>query len=483
MAQFSYSFCMAMLHSLWQAALLMLLYLVADKVLLRNNSPLAKRNFLFGILLSQLLLFVISFFIYYTGNSSYGTFSEITNRITALAGTGNMKLLTPWIFSLYLLVTVYKLVRSIYSWFSFKQRYHSGLQRPTVDLKLFTEMRAQQFGIKKKVKLWFSTTINTPVTFGFFKPVILLPVSLVSNISIQQAETLILHELTHIRTNDYLFNWLLIFVNTLFFYNPIITGLCNRIRMEREKNCDMNVMAFEYSPILYAETLLQAERIRQGVPVFQLAAVNRKEHLLERIRFFSREVDFNRPMRFNIITPITGLLLLIFFSSAVLFQSGNTPEDNPSFNTVTDLPFNSMELAGSQYINNPVIAAGDLQALMNETEKQKPAIEKRIKENESLTRSIQKETEALVTKQAAQDLIIPVSVTDNDGSKHIIITEESSGADKTASMRTYSLRFENGQWILEPEWNISAKEIPEDSLIKKMDSSGGKMKRILPAQQ
>lgn len=481
MAQFSYSFCMAMLHSLWQAALLLLLYLAADKVLLRNNSPLAKRNFLFSILLSQLLLFVVSFFIYYTGNSSYGTFSEIADRITALAGTGNMKLLTPWVFSLYLLVIVYKLVRSVHSWYSFKQLYRSGLQRPTVDLKLFTELRAQQFGIKKKVKLWFSTTINTPVTFGFFNPIILLPVALVSNLSIQQAETLILHELTHIRTNDYLFNWLLIFVDTLFFYNPVITGLCSRIRMEREKNCDMHVMAFEYSPVLYAETLLQAERIRQSVPAFQLAAVNRKNHLLERIWFFSREVNFNRSMRLNIIPPITGLLLMIFFSSAVLFQSGNTQVGNQSFNTVTYLPFNSMEWAGTEYINNPVIAAKGLQELMNETEKQKPVIEERIKENEALIRSIQ--TETLVTRQSAQDFIMPVSVTDNDGSKQIIITEESSGADKTASVKTYSLRFANGQWILEPEWNISAKEIPEDSLIKKMDSSSGRMKRILPTQQ
>ena len=120
---------------------------------------------------------------------------------------------------------------------------------------------------------------------------------------------------------------------------------------------------------------------------------------------------------------------------------------------------------------------------LKEAEKQKPAIDKKIKETESLIRSVQKETEALVKKQEDQILVMPVSVVDNDGAKQIIITEESSGADKTASVKTYSLRFENGQWILEPGWNISAKEIPEDSLIKKMDSSRGRMKRLSPAQQ
>jgi len=54
-------------------------------------------------------------------------------------------------------------------------------------------------------------------------------------------------------------------------------------------HCDMNVISFEYSPALYAETLLLAERMKRLTPVFQLAAVNRKKHLLQRIRFFTSD--------------------------------------------------------------------------------------------------------------------------------------------------------------------------------------------------
>jgi len=484
MAQFSYSFCMAMLHSLWQSALLMLLYLVADKIFLRNNSPLLKRNFLFTILISQVLLFTGTFFIFFLNNSTYNAGEGIGNAFANILKNDTMKALAPWIFIFYICIISFKLVRSVYAWFSFKQRFKQGLQKPAVDLKLFTELKAYQFGIKRKVKLWLSTTIHTPVTFGFFKPVILMPVALVNNISTRQAETLIIHELTHIRTNDYLLNWFLLFTETIFFYNPFVCLLCSRIKMEREKNCDMGVMAFEYSPALYAETLLQAERMKQFVPGFQLAAVNRKKQLLNRIRFFSGDMNFAKPIRFNIITPVIGLLLLMFFSSAVLFRSGNVVLTADASGTILYLPLSSNELPVTEYVNDPLGKANVLQAqTKEEAQNQLPVIEKKLRELQPLVNDMEKETEALVAKQQAEKYYaLQATVMENDAAKQIIIQEENSGS-KSASVKTYSLRFENGQWILEPVWSISAKEIPEDSILKKMDSSEGRLKRRFPPQQ
>lgn len=485
MAQFSYSFCMAMLHSLWQAGLLMLLYLAADKIFLRNNSPLLKRNFLFGILLSQVLLFTLSFFVFYFNSPLYSSEEGIGKTIANIINSKTIQAVSPWIFLLYCSIIGYKLVQSVYAWIRFKQQYKLGLQRPAVELRLFTELKTCQFGIKRKVKLWLSANIHTPVTFGFFKPVILLPVALVNNISTRQAETLIIHELTHIRTHDYLFNWLLLFTETIFFFNPFVRRFCNKIKMEREKNCDLGVMAFEYSPVLYAETLLLAERMKQLVPVFQLAAVNRKKQLLNRIRFFSGEVNFAQPKRFNMVVPVLGLLLLMLFSSAVLFRSGNEsiPSLQASAGSMPYLPFNSVESPAASYVNNPLVSVKDLKAAASEAEKQVPAIEKKIHELQPLTARIEKEAEMPAAKQAEQNFIMPVAITENDEAKQIIIQEESAGAGKSASVKTYSLRFENGQWILEPVWTISAKQIPEDSILKKMDSSNGRLKRTVPAQQ
>jgi beta-lactamase regulating signal transducer with metallopeptidase domain len=38
------------------------------------------------------------------------------------------------------------------------------------------------------VNFWYSDVVTTPLTFGYFKPVILLPVALVNQISTKEAE-------------------------------------------------------------------------------------------------------------------------------------------------------------------------------------------------------------------------------------------------------------------------------------------------------
>ena len=485
MAQFSYSFCMAMLHSFWQAALLLLLYLTIDKILLKNNSPLAKRNFLYASLAAQLILFSFTFIFYFSGAQGKLSLTDIAENLTGFVGAESIRLITPWIFSLYIFIIAYKLIKAIYSWHNFTKRYKAGLQKPAVDLKLFAELKAHQFGIKRNVKLWLSHSVNTPVTFGFFKPVILLPVALLNNISVQQAETIILHELTHIRTNDYLLNWFLLVAETIFFFNPFVKNICKKIRLEREKNCDMGVIAFEYSPALYAETLLQAERIKQLVPDFQLAAVNRKKQLLHRIQFFTNDKILNQPMRFNIVAPLVGLILLMLLSTAVLFQSGNTLSAINTSSDISYLPFTNYIVSDAYFGKNISLNNKSenrpAEKIENKqyTVSREPVIVSQIKKKETESKALQQITEE-ITKQVEQNFAIPVSIKETDDARQIIIKEESSGS---TSVKVYYLSFENGQWILQPEWIVTAKEIMLDSLSGKIDSLSKNLKKLFPAQQ
>src|SRR5688500_18813449 len=62
MEQFAYSFAITLVHSLWQMSLLLLLYGIITTVI-KNLSPLAKRNLLFLLLGAQTLCSIISFYI------------------------------------------------------------------------------------------------------------------------------------------------------------------------------------------------------------------------------------------------------------------------------------------------------------------------------------------------------------------------------------------------------------------------------------
>lgn len=480
---------MAMLHSLWQAALLVLLYVIVDKLTHKNGAPLAKRNFLYIAIAAQLALFICTFSIYFLNNAGIDSLTGTIQSIAASFGTENLKVATPWIFSLYIFIITGKLIKAVYGWYQFKYQYKTGLLKPNVDLKLFTELKAHQFGIKRKVKLWLSNSVQTPVTFGYFKPIILLPVALVNNISIKQAETLILHELTHIRTNDYLLNWFLVIAETIFFFNPFVTGLCKKIKLEREKHCDINVMSFEYAPALYAETLLLAERMKKLTPVFQLAAVNRKKHLLQRIHFFTSEKVLNQRLHFNIVAPLIGLALLFMLSTAILFQSSKTAGQLQNTAGIHYVSSDDNYIISNTEAGMPVFTTGNIKTeqAVNKTNTVLPVVMQEGKSTIEVApvceQQPEPQTDAETEAAAPLELNFakPMASTENDAARQIIITEEGSGG--AVSVKVYHLSFEDGKWILQPELVMSKKEMTIDSSQNKVDSSQRKTRKTYPAQQ
>lgn len=384
----------------------------------------------------------------------------------------------PWIFIAYMIVLLYKSIHVFFRWRNFQFQYKRALQKPPADLKIFTTLHSNYFGIKRNVKLWLSNTVTAPVTFGFFKPVILLPVALVNNLTIGQTETLILHELTHIKANDYLLNWFLLFTETIFFFNPFILQLCRNIRMEREKACDVSVLNFKYNPVTYAETLLLTERQKQLlIPVFQLAAVSTKQQLLSRIQFFSNQSNYNNNKKNGVfISIISSFFILalcactfIYFGKINNTRSITENENSPSF--IADM---MNEVNNPVFINNLVANTSvTMNNVVNETIqeviKQKPFIVKQIKRIAPLIKELQsspREQNELTEMPYAT----PVAMEENDGTRQIIVKEEQSGS-KNSSVKVYTLTYKNGQWVLIPKWRAAAKERLHDSSIN-FDYSG-----------
>ena len=465
MSHLSYSFCMSMLHSLWQAGLLLLAFILFEIIFQTKSSPLQKRNWLFVLLVAQLSFFVLTFLIYFLNVENTVAENLLGNTVSGILASDRISVITPWLFTFYIVAITYKMIKALYEWLHFKKLYKAGLQKPSIDLKLFTVLKANHFGIKRKVQLWFSNTIKAPVTFGFLKPIIVLPVALVNQLSMQQAETLILHELTHIKANDYLLNWALITIENIFFFNPFVISLCKKIRLEREKYCDSNVIAFEYSPVLYAETLLQAQYVQQYIPQYQLAAVTGKKQLLQRIQFFTNTKNFVNPKGNRFVFPLMASLLLFAFVATFFLQYQVTAKTKPVVVNIAAPVGNAItETEMPTFVNNIVqnLTDENLKKIEAEVEKQRPAIEKQLKKLQPVIKSIQKHAEEFA-QQFGDNKIIPVALQENTPTKQVVVKEEQSGS-KNATVRVYTLAFINGEWVIIPEWMLAAKEIPADSL-------------------
>src|SRR5690606_35849239 len=95
-------------------------------------------------------------------------------------------------------------------------RKHGTEEVPPLWRELFNELK-QTITIKPNVKFYLSSKVTVPLTIGYFKPIILFPIALVNNLDIKHVESILLHELAHIRRHDYLLNFIKIIIETILF--------------------------------------------------------------------------------------------------------------------------------------------------------------------------------------------------------------------------------------------------------------------------
>ncbi|MBD8530127.1 MULTISPECIES: M56 family metallopeptidase [unclassified Massilia] len=121
---------------------------------------------------------------------------------------------------------------------------------------------AVQFGIARKVRLRVVDALASPVTAGWWRPVVLVPASLVAGMPPQLLEALLAHELAHVRRHDYLVNLAQSVIETILFYHPVVWWLSHRIRVERELIADDIAARQLGEPRRLALALSELERLQ-----------------------------------------------------------------------------------------------------------------------------------------------------------------------------------------------------------------------------
>ncbi len=116
--------------------------------------------------------------------------------------------------------------------------------------------------VSRPVLLLESSLAEAPLVLGHFRPVILVPIGLLTGLPSGQVEAILLHELAHIRRCDFLVNVLQRSVEGLLFYHPAVWWISRVIRVERENCCDDVVVAMTGNAHEYAVALSTLEQNR-----------------------------------------------------------------------------------------------------------------------------------------------------------------------------------------------------------------------------
>lgn len=311
----------ALLNSLWQMALLWLVYMALTmngrKWLSRQRHSIALLS-LAGGSLWFLTTLVIN--LYRAARGPQVITLYVSENDPAFATSSWPNVITHWfepalpfLSITYLLAAAFLFIRFYFQYRHTQQLFTTGLQKANAEWRIFLQQAAQQMSINKKVQIWLSSLVDTPVTLGFLKPVILLPIAAVNHLSIKQAEAIILHELNHIRRNDYLVNLLIACVDVILFFNPFARLLTGIIRKERENCCDDLVLQFCYEPHSYARALLTLEQNRADTNALSLAATGKDKYfLLNRVKRILGKEPVSNPFNQKLAAYLLSALLIGF---------------------------------------------------------------------------------------------------------------------------------------------------------------------------
>jgi len=172
--------------------------------------------------------------------------------------------------------------RPLASWYTVRRLRVVGVSPVPATVQGVREIASQRLGLRRATRVLQSTLVEVPVVAGYFRPVILVPMSVISGLPVSRLEAILAHELAHVRRHDYLVNLLQTLLETVFFYHPAVWWLSRQIRNERENCCDDLAVVVVGNGVDYSRALLAVAELHR--PSTALALGVRGGSLLGRVR-------------------------------------------------------------------------------------------------------------------------------------------------------------------------------------------------------
>lgn len=354
------------LHSLWQAFLAALL--LAAYLLVWQKTD-ARRRYLAGcVAMGGTLLFSLITFFIVLGNGETGSAlaSEVLSDNGEVLGhyfiesspsafmdyfNENMPLIvTAWLMGM-----VFFFLRTLGGLLyiqRLKTRHLSSI--PEQWQAIMNSLQAS-LGISQKIKIAASALVKVPMVVGWFKPVVLMPLAAINNLTTEQVEAILAHELAHIARYDYLVNILQAIVEAIFYFNPAVWWISARIRTERENCCDdLAVVTCGGNSLAYAKALVSLQEMQQVQPMLALSFSKNKNQLLLRIQRILQSPDkkSNAMEKISATVLLLAALILLSVQAQSSFSNPSNMEEDAFFNNEFTPEYVSLDTLPANFKNS-----------------------------------------------------------------------------------------------------------------------------------
>jgi beta-lactamase regulating signal transducer with metallopeptidase domain len=208
--------------------------------------------------------------------SAAGTRPTSTNSTTARNSSGFSRLspsldALPWLVEAWLLGVAFFSLRSAGGFLLLERERRKQSITASARVLAMCQNLQRRLGLERAIRYCECTWLQAPAVIGWFRPIVLLPVTALTGLSEEQLQLVIVHELAHIQRLDPFVNVFQISVETLLFYHPAVWWLNQRIRAEREHCCDDVAVSLCGNPVEYARALTLMEEWRTA-PALAMAA-------------------------------------------------------------------------------------------------------------------------------------------------------------------------------------------------------------------
>ena len=197
----------------------------------------------------------------------------------------------------------------IWRWRQVTRDVQRATTTPAGSNELFEEAK-RAVGLRRAARFRLTNQAMSPAVCGLFRPVILLPQSLVEKLPPAQLRAVLLHELTHLRRGDVWVNCAQALVQIVYWWHPLLWFANARIRRVREEAVDDAVMlSLRDDAEAYAPTLLEVAKLAFNRPLASLGLVGILESRSALRQRIERLMDFHAPRKAGLtIASVLGIL-------------------------------------------------------------------------------------------------------------------------------------------------------------------------------
>jgi len=198
-------------------------------------------------------------------------------------------------------------------------------------------------------RLLISDEIGGPVTFGFFRPVVLLPARFPA-MSGPMRDAILFHELLHVERRDWLFTLGEELLRAVFWCHPAIWWVLGEIQLAREQTVDLAVIDMTQARDPYVDTLLAMAGVTAELDLAPAPLFLRRRHLKQRVIGIVQEVVMSKPRL--ILAQVAALAMV---ATACWFIAGAIPLQAQA-QLAPDAPGVTVNLNGAQLMHRSPVA-------------------------------------------------------------------------------------------------------------------------------